>query len=142
MSSVVRVLSELICIPYNIRRASSRNVSFFQGCPLELAQQLTATNACIGEGYRLRSLDRLCPRCVLWENIFPKRYPSIVPFVLKTKARIISTVLQYHILHKTACKLTKPVLDSSYPCRVVRHTALFLSRGAPSHSQRVLNFEW
>ena len=45
--------------------ASSRSVSFFQGCLLELAQQLIATDVCTGEGYRLRPLDCLCPRRVL-----------------------------------------------------------------------------
>ena len=45
-------LSESICISYNVHVASSRSVSFFQDCPLEPAQQLIATNVCIGEGYR------------------------------------------------------------------------------------------
>ena len=50
-------LSESVCISYNVHAASSRSVSFFQDCLLELAQQLIATNVCIGEGYRLRPLD-------------------------------------------------------------------------------------
>ena len=67
--------------------------------------------------------------------MFPRDYN--VPLVLKTKARTVSTVFKYHSSLETAGKLTKPVLDSSHPCYVVRHIALFLSRDAASRSQRV-----
>ena len=52
--------------------------------------------------FRPEALGRLCPRCVLWENVFPKRNPSNVPFVLKPKARIISPVTQYRSSLETA----------------------------------------
>ena len=65
---------ESICITnkQHTRGASSRNVSFFQGCPLDLAQQLFETDVCVGEGYRLRPLGRLCPRVSVRKR-FPKR---------------------------------------------------------------------
>ena len=64
LASDARVLPDKLKFLNLTCRARSRNVSFSQDYPLELAQQLM-TNACIGEGYRLRPLDRLYPRCIL-----------------------------------------------------------------------------
>ena len=81
--------SESICIPYSIHVGLALAMCrSFEDFPLDLAQQLFETDVCIGEGYRLQSLDRLCLRCVC-ENTFSQeieKCPSNVPFVLKSKA--------------------------------------------------------
>ena len=53
-------------------RSGSVNVRKQQQQQQPRAAQLIATNVCIGEGYRLRPLDHLRPRCVLCVNVFPK----------------------------------------------------------------------
>ena len=63
----------VICISYNIRvELALAACSFKKGCPLELTQQLIARDVCIGEGYRLRPLDRMYPRRVVLKR-FPQR---------------------------------------------------------------------
>ena len=59
-----------------------------------------------------------CVRDVSCEKTFSQenaKYPSNVPFVLKSEAQIISTVVQYHSSLEKARKLTKPARDRDYP---------------------------
>ena len=63
------------------------------------------------------------------------KYPSqvragVIAFVLKTKARIMSTVLQYHSWLKTVSLLV------TARAQAVRHIVVFLSRDVASHSRR------
>ena len=59
-----------------------------------------------------------CVRDVSYEKTFSQeieKYPSNVPFVPKSKAKIISTVVQSHSSLETAGKLTKPAHGREYP---------------------------
>ena len=67
-----------------------------------------------------------CARDVPCEKTFSEeitKYPSNVPFVLNSKARIISTVLQYHSSLETAGKSLS--LFSTARIDVVRDITLF-----------------
>ena len=84
-----------------------------------------------------------CARDVSCEKTFSQeiaKYPSNVPFVLKTEAQIISTVLQYHSSLETAGNL-KPVLDSSYPCSTPHSSVFYLAMQLVICGE-CLNYEW
>ena len=72
-------------------------------------------------GISFTTARRSCARDVCCEKRFPKRLRNNLarragkPFVLKSKAQIISTVVEYHSSLETAGKLTKPARDREYP---------------------------
>ena len=138
-ASEARVLSESICVSQNthvelivLTACSCRCVHLNSRSSLVM---LVLGRDIVHDRSTACARDACCKMFFFRDCKITKQDVHGVPAsVVKTKARIISTVLRYHSRLETVSLLVTP------RAHIVRRIALFFSRDAISHSRRVFRF--
>ena len=133
-ASDARVLSDNLQFLYQTRGACFRSV-FSQKAVLENSRSSLYRRMFVLERNIAHDRSTACARgaCCTFSEV--AKYPShvraeVIAFVLKTKARIMATVSQYHSWLETVSLLV------TARAHKVRHIALFSPRDVASHSRR------